>query len=241
MQKALSILKHLGYQIYDKPYQLNIIGERSLQTASDKFDDKIHIIFKNDMNKWESYNYNITTDPGTYWLEHPMQVDGTGILKQGQYVDTYQIGLHKGQYKALVQRKPVTVIRDYDRNAILDFNNGKESTGLFGINIHRASIHGVTKTVGKWSAGCQVFEKDEDFIHFMSLCEKHRSLYGNHFTYTLIDFRALRRWTARMLIYSVTGFASALTLLVVAVKRSRNKKRKQIIAQYKQNKQLNQR
>lgn len=53
----------------------------------------------------------------------------------------------------------------------MDFYNGKESRGLFSINIHHSSIHGITKTVGKWSAGCQVLGKNEDFIHFMSLCE----------------------------------------------------------------------
>lgn len=241
MQKVISIIKRLGYLVYEKPYQLNIIGDRSLETKANQFDDKLHVIFKNDKNRWESYTYTITTDPGTFWLEHPMQVDGTGILKQGQYVDAYQIGLHKGQYKALVQRKPVTVIRDYDRNAILDFNNGKESTGLFGINIHRASIYGITKAVGKWSAGCQVFEKNEDFIHFMSMCEKHRSLYGNHFTYTLIDFRATRRWAARTAIYGVTGVASVITLLLYALKKRQTKKRKQNIQEYKQQKQINQR
>lgn len=236
--KIINILKHQGFSVYEKPYQLNIIGMRSLENKSNSFDDAMYVIFKNNNNQWESYKYTITTDPGTYWLEHPMQVDGTGILKQGQYVDAYQIGLHKGQYKALVQRKPVTVIRDYDRNAILDFYIGKESTGLFGINIHRSSIHGITKTVGKWSAGCQVFEKNEDFIHFMSLCEKHRSLYGNRFTYSLIDFRAFKRWNKRMLLYSVTGLASFLTLLYVVVKKTQTKKRKQIIQQYKQQKQL---
>lgn len=233
MNKLLRILKKLRYQVYEKPYQLNIISVRSVQTVSNSFDDRMYVLFKNDKNNWESYNYTITTDPGTYWLEHPMQVDGTGILKQGQYIDAYRIGLHKGQYKALVQIKPVTVIRDYDRNAILDFNNGRESTGLFGINIHRASIHGVTKTVGKWSAGCQVFEKNEDFIHFMSLCEKHRLYNGNHFTYTLIDFRALRRMSARYAIYGTLGLASFITLLVVALKSVHNGKQKRLTSNKK--------
>ncbi len=229
MQKMLSILKKFGYEVYDKPYQLNIIGVRSEATVSNRFDDKLYVLFKNGNNQWETYDYTITTDPGTYWLLHPMQVDGTGILKHGQYVGAYQIGLHKGQYKALVQRKSVTLVRDYDRNAILDFNNGRESTGLFGINIHRSSIHGVTKTVGKWSAGCQVFEKNEDFIHFMSLCEKHRLYNGNHFTYTLIDFRALRRMSARYAIYGTLGLASLITLLVITVKSVHQRKQKRLI------------
>ena len=214
IQRLLTILEHRGFEIYRKPYQLNIIGVRSMETTSDKFDDAMFVIFKNDKNKWLHARYTITTDPGTYWLNNPMQVDGTAILKQGQYVGAYRIGLHKGQYKALVQAKPVIVIRDYDRNAVLDFNNGRETRGMFGVNIHRASIHGTTKKVGKWSAGCQVFEKNEEFISFMQLCDKHRQLYGNSFTYTLIDFRSVKRQTRRWLVYGI-GTAITLTGLTV--------------------------
>lgn len=226
MQKLISILRSKGYQVYDKPYQLNIISVRGNETSSNRFDDRMFVLFKNDKNRWEQYSYNITTDPGTYWLKNPLQVDGTAILKQGQYVNAYQIGLHRGQYKALVQRKPVTVIRDYDRNALLDFNNGRESKGLFGINIHRASIHGVTKKVGKWSAGCQVFEKNEDFIHFMSMCEKHRLHHGNQFTYTLIDFRAIRRMGIRYVTYGTIGVASLISLLFIAISQYRKRRKK---------------
>ena len=220
IQKLIRLLERSGFKIYRKPFQLNLIGVRSATTVSDKFDDSLYVIFKNAQNKWVKAKYSITTDPGTYWLEHPSQVDGTAILKQGQYENAYRIGLHKGQYKALVQVKPVTVIRDYDRNALLDFNNGKEATGLFGVNIHRASIHGATKTVGKWSAGCQVFEKNDEFIQFMLLCEKHRSLYGNNFTYTLIDTRAIERQTKRWIAYGVTGFTTLIALSIFLAKHS---------------------
>ncbi len=213
--------------VYTKPYQLNIIGIRSNESASNSFDDKIYIIFINKNGKTETYSYNITTDPGTYWLQHPMQVNGTAILKQGQYVNAYKLGLHRGQYKALVQAKPVTIIRDYDRNAILDFNNGKEDTGLFGINIHRASIHGKTKNVGKWSAGCQVFEKNSDYIHFIGLCNKHRSLYGNEFTYSLLDFRYVQRMSRRFFVYGGVGLVTLITSLLVI--NQLKKKRKTII------------
>ncbi len=219
IQKLIVLLARSGYEIYRKPYQLNIIGIRNTETASDKFDDELHVLFKNDKNKWEQAKYTITTDPGTYWLNNPLQVDGTAILKQGQYVNAYRIGLHKGQYKALVQAKPITVIRDYDRNAILDFNNGRESKGLFGVNIHRASIHGATKKVGQWSAGCQVFEKNNEFIQFMQLCEKHRQLYGNRFSYTLIDLRSIKRQTRRWMTYGLTGAASLTALAIYLLKK----------------------
>ncbi|MBN8865860.1 MAG: hypothetical protein J0H92_20975 [Sphingobacteriales bacterium] len=193
------------YAVYVRPYELNIIGVRSESTEANRFDDEIHVFFKNSAGQWIHYLFAATTDPGTYWLRSPMHPQGTAILQQGQYRNAYQIGLHKGKYYALVQRGPVTVLRDYDRNAVLDFMNGKPDTGLFGINIHRASVNGTTKEVDKYSAGCQVFADINDFNRFMQLCEQHRQLYGNSFTYTLIDKRAIARSEKKKLAISLAG------------------------------------
>lgn len=203
INQLLSIIKHRGYKLYDKPYQLNIIGVRANSVVPNGFDDVLFVFYKDERLKWNYYAFNITTDPGTYWLEHPMNVDGTAILKEGQYVDAYMLGLHKGQYKALVQAKPVTVIRDYERTAILDFFNGNEQTGYFGIDIHRANPTGKTAHVDKWSAGCQVFADVIQYAHFLLLCERHKKYYGNKFTYTLVDHRAIERQTRRWLAYGV--------------------------------------
>lgn len=207
---VMRIIKNRGYRLYTKPYQLNIVGLRSDSTLSNRFDDWLLVFYKNPGLGWTSYSFPVTTDPGTYWLKNPMNVDGTAILKEGQYVDAYRLGQHKGLYKALVQNKPVTVIRDYDRNAYLDFLNGIERTGFFGINIHRADIAGDTKEVNKWSAGCQVFKNAQDFARFIALCDKHALLYQNRFTYTLIDQRALARQTRRLVVYGLGAVAAAL-------------------------------
>ncbi len=197
LQKLRAILKHKGYKLYTRPYELNIVGLRSASTIPNRFDDEIHVFYKVSPIKWNYHVYKATTDPGTFWLRNPMQPQGTAILGQGQYEHAYEMGLHRGQYLALVQRKPVTIIRDYDRDATLDFYNGKKTKGLYGINIHRANRIGTTKTVDKNSAGCQVFENATAFQEFLRLCERHRSMYGNKFTYTLIDFRAVKRETYR--------------------------------------------
>ena len=136
-----------------------------------------------------------------------MQSKGTALLKGGQYVDTYKIDLHNGKYYALTQRlNPVVVIRDYDRNNVLDFNNGKEETGMFGINIHRASLVGTTKFIDKYSAGCQVFSNIDDFNKFMEMAYKQKDLYGNKFTYTLIDERTYnKRKRRKIIVISLIG------------------------------------
>lgn len=191
-------LELLNFKVFTKPYELNIIGERKDSTVANSFDDKIFVIWIDEKGSWNGREYKATTDPGTYWLKKPMNVNGTAILKAGQYLNAYKTGFHKGK-PALVQNKPVTVIRDYDRNAILDFNNGQEYTGNFTINIHRA---GKSSTeVNDWSAGCQVFANESDFLDFLEIVNKHKKLNGDNFTYTLIDERASNRAFKRGIAY----------------------------------------
>ena len=214
----INALRFKTYETFVRPYELNIVGIRSDSTLPNRFDDEIHVFFKNGSGNWVHYIFPATTDPGTYWLQNPMSPQGTAILKQGQYKGAYQIGLHRGKYYALVQSKPVTVLRDYDRNAILDFWNGKPQTGMFGINIHRASVNGTTKSVDSYSAGCQVFANINDFNLFMQLCEKHNQLYGNSFTYTLIDKRAIAREQKKTMAVSLAGIGAGLGAAIITYK-----------------------
>lgn len=176
-----------GYQVYSRPFELNIIGVRANSNVPNSFDDSINVFYKGSDGKWQFQSFPATTDPGTFWLRNPMSPQGTAILKEGQYSGSHKLGLHRGKYLALVQQRPLSVFRDYNRNAILDFQNGKEQTGYFGINIHHASSNGTTKSVDQYSAGCQVFANINDFNLFMQLCQRHKEMYGNSFTYTLID------------------------------------------------------
>jgi hypothetical protein len=214
----INALKFKNYEIYTRPYELNILGIRADSIIPNRFDDEIHIFFKNNANQWIHYFFSATTDPGTYWLKSPMHPQGTAVLMQGQYKDAYQIGLHRNQYYAMVQKKSVTVIRDYDRNALLDFQNGRKDTGLFGINIHRASQNGTTKTVDNYSAGCQVLANVNDYNLMMQLAEKHRQLYGNSFTYTLIDKRAIAREQKRTLALGLTGLGIGISTAIITYK-----------------------
>lgn len=202
LARIRNIAAQRGFRIYTEPFKLNIWGVRSKNTTPNKFDDELHVFFTTKtgiLRKWAYFVFKITTDPGTYWLRNPMHPQGTAMLAPGQYVDTYKIARHREKYYALCQRlKKVRVIRDYNRDSLLDFNNGRFDIGMFGINVHRARRTGTTYTVDDHSAGCQVFQQAKEFNFFMKLCEKHRELYGNVFTYTLIDRRmefrkALRR------------------------------------------------
>lgn len=212
LRNLIKALKDKGYVIYDQPFQLNIVGVRNAQSQPNKFDDQLYVFYKDENWNWVLKEYPITTDTGTFWLLNPMSRLGTAMLKEGQYIDAYKQGLHKGQYTALVQDKPVTTYRDYDRNAVFDFGQ-KETTGNYGINIHKAGAD--SQNVDKWSAGCQVFQKSEDFQEFMQLTDKHKANFGNKFTYTLLDERALERKGRRFLLYG--GMSASVVALGISL------------------------
>jgi hypothetical protein len=187
--KIVDVLHQNGLKIYDRPFELNIIGIRSSSTVSNKFDDVLHVCYATELGTWHQHIYPCTTDPGTYFLNHPMNKSGTALLKHGQYEKGYQLGLHRGKYKALVQRKPVTVYRSKNSSTNIDSKTKHTQTGYFGINIHHASGNGTTEDVNRWSAGCQVIANINDFKELIQLAEKHAKRYGNSFTYTLLDYR----------------------------------------------------
>ncbi|NLR58838.1 hypothetical protein HGH93_12045 [Chitinophaga polysaccharea] len=179
-------LSRKGYRVFSRPHELNIVGIRAVSNIPDAFDDSL-CVFYHDGTSWQFHSYPATTDPGMHYLRQPINGAGTAILKAGQYENCYGVGLHRGLYTALVQIRPVTVIRDFNKDGVLDFRSGHEQTGMFGINIHRAEQSGITKRVAGYSAGCQVFANASDFNAFMTLCQQHRAVYGNKFTYTLIE------------------------------------------------------
>jgi hypothetical protein len=62
---------------------------------------------------------------------------------------------------------------------------------MFGINIHRASSTQTLEEIGKNSAGCQVIQSPENYKLFIQLCEQSSEIFGNKFTYTLINQKDL--------------------------------------------------
>ena len=190
-----SVMEKKGYRFFESGiYNLNIVGVRRSTVEINKFDDYLLLIYKTSPSNWVIKTYPITTDPGTYWLLNPTNPKGTAILIPDQYRSTWKIAKHQGKYEALCQRKPVKVWRDDNRDRVLDFYSSPEDEGYFGINIHRSNPYTESSQVDKWSAGCQVFKKAANFKEFMNYCNKSASMYGDGFTYTLLeelDFRAL--------------------------------------------------
>jgi|TARA_R110000796_G_scaffold20500_1_gene60919 hypothetical protein len=188
------VITSKGYKWFNdhnnKGYDVNIIGIRNSETdgkVTNHFDDTLTISYKDSDSNWKFHQWPATTDPGAYWMEHPMNTDGCAILVPGQYRGSHKIRLHQGKYEALGQRKPVKVYRDNDKDDVYDTDEDTITEGVYGINIHRSNPYTESTYVNKWSAGCQVFKKVDDFHEFMEICRTAKDIWGNTFSYTLIE------------------------------------------------------
>ena len=194
-EQIMETVEGKGYKYFhdnsNKGYDVNIIGIRNSETkgrVTNAFDDLLTVAYKKD-DEWQYHEFNCTTDPGTHWVENILNEKGVAILKPGQYRGSHKLRLHGGKYLALGQKKEVTVYRDNDRDDKYDLDESKTDTGLFGINIHRATSRagGKSTRVDKWSAGCQVIADNDDWHEFLDICQAAREIHGNSFSYTLLE------------------------------------------------------
>jgi len=191
-QQIEQAVKSKGYAWFDsnKDFDVNIVGIRNSATGpvvTNRFDDLITVSYKVN-GVWQFRVFNATTDPGiTHTTQRLLNPRGVARLVPGQYRGCYSIGLHQGKYEALVQRRPVKVFRDANKDRIFDEHTIDE--GMFGINIHRASPNGVSTLIDGWSAGCQVIASIHQYRNFMQIMKSAEQMFGNKFTYTLIESR----------------------------------------------------
>ena len=195
-EKITDVMTSKGYKYFtddnNKGYDVNIIGVRNSETkgrVTNAFDDTITVSYKCEEGVWHYHEFNCTTDPGSHWVENILNEKGVAILKPNQYRGSHKLRLHQGKYLALGQKKDVTVYRDNNRDNNYDLNESKTDTGVFGINIHRATSRagGKSTRVDKWSAGCQVIADNDDWHEFLDICQAAREIHGNSFSYTLLE------------------------------------------------------
>ena len=186
LKKALKNAGHKLFENDSEDLNLNIIGIRATSPVENKFNDIICVAWKH-KGKWTIKEYEATTLPGLKWLKEPMTQKGCAILKPGRYSKSWKLALHRQQYTALCQVGDVDVYRDNNKDAVWDKMEDTVQRGKFGINIHRASRVRVLDVVGPYSAGCQVFADPKDFDEFLNICKASKHIWGELFTYTLID------------------------------------------------------
>ena len=196
-EQVEAAVKAKGYRWFESgDYNVNIVGIRNMEAGervTNKFDDHLTISYKIG-DDWFYEIFDCTTDPGDDWMDKPMNSKGCAIMKPGQYPKSHKLRLHQGRYLALGQQSPVSVYRDRNKDGKYDFDESTVDTGLYGINIHRATKHAGKKStrVDKWSAGCQVIASNDDWHCFLDICQTAREKWSNNFTYTLLKSTDLK-------------------------------------------------
>lgn len=191
-EQIQATMESKGYKYFTGgDFDVNIIGVRNSETngkVTNAFDDCVTISYKED-GEWKFHCYQATTDPGSHWEQNLLNEKGVAILKPGQYRGSHKLRLHQGKYLALGQQKAVKVYRDNNRDGKYDLLEENVDEGIFGINIHRATGRkgGKSIRVDKWSAGCQVIADNDDWHQFLDICQTAREMWGNSFTYTLLE------------------------------------------------------
>jgi len=180
-----NLMKKNDYVWFSKPFSVNVVGYRTADINSNTFNDWMTVSWNDGQGMWFFRRWPITTDPGVYYREHPMNVKGTAILKPGQWRGLWKLGTFKGRYEALLQVGPCVVYRDNDKSATIELD-GAEDMGRFGICCHRASSSRTSQTVDRWSAGCQVFSDPDFFDEFLAIVRYSMRAFGPTISYTLL-------------------------------------------------------
>jgi len=174
----LDTAKQRGHTVFRSDFTLNIVAVRAKGSRPGKFDDRMEVWWSAG-GVWHGRSYTVTTDPGRHFLQDPLFPSGESILLPGQYKNAYELG-DVDECPALVQRGAVKVHR----------GEGLEDKEIFaGINILCAdprpftSKPGSALTIGRWSAGCLVFKRPEEYRDFIALL---RFIEGPY-TVTLIE------------------------------------------------------
>ena len=182
-EQVKRVMLNKGYKFFESEKSINRIGIRTGDSLTNTFDDTYLIaVVIGGIGQVFQFD-NFTTDAGYKYLKDKfLNPKGCALLVPNQYLGMHKIGLHRGKYEAFVQKSKCSVYRDINKNNVIDKN--VIDTGLFGINEHHAYSHDV---VGGYSAGCQVHCNESQLNVALSLAKMSMDLYGNSFTYTLLE------------------------------------------------------
>jgi len=176
----------LGYFFRTRYRELNLIGFRNTNGIFNKWDDFLGAFWFEGKTSYFKI-FPGTTIPGRYYLiDRLVNPNGCAVVLPGQYLEAYELGLHKGVQEAFVQRGKIRYFRDNNKNSIIE-QTGEVTEGIVGLNIH--TTRGIFPFVNKHSAGCQVFQDPQQFEWVLALAREHADRYGNKFDYTLMTYR----------------------------------------------------
>lgn len=182
-----------------KRYNISTVPGTSFKISKRWAEDKNIQQIKN-LNAYIGTNKEISTKSYLNILGNQGDADtkkGLKILVPSQYIDTFYESTYLGEKALLVKKGAKELVwRDtaVDKSNIFMPNNYSIPEEMIAdgsiidntIKIH-AGFVGNTRSlsVNNWSFGDIVFEKKIDLDDFFTLCETHKNIYGNSFTFTL--------------------------------------------------------
>ena len=197
LEHILTFMRDYNFKVFEKEYSVNIYLLRSDNNQAGKFDDVIGLFYWDRWKKLNEMRFRGTTEAGRYYLNNPLNVDGTAIILPGQYKGSHKIGLHKGT-PALEQKGNMKYIRDANKDGVLNFELAQDEDniieGNFKTNIHTVVNDTPGRQIGRASAGCPVIASTFEYAIFFAACKASSEIYGNSFTTTLITENELKEF-----------------------------------------------
>lgn len=218
VQGILRAMNNKNYSIETDPYKMNIVGIRNQYNGdkySNKFIDKMFLIYKTDFNgDWSYKAFPCSTLPGNSIRIKNKHIKkgvpkkykgkvislkkycsyvrkkGLGIMAPGQYINVYYMSEFLGARAMKTPSLPdgkQYAYRDQNWNSNDITYTYRDEGSRAAMYIHKAyNGNSVSKSVGNWSEGCQVFPSAKVLNQFFDICEKHKNKYENRFNYTLM-------------------------------------------------------
>ena len=183
VQQLITAMDLKGHKFFrNGALNLNLIGLRNTNEFDvEAYNDLICCAYRERaggplvLKAWEG-----TTDPGQ--RARSRAHFRTAVLVPGQYRGAYMVGLHKGR-DALIQTGNAVSVYRANPSDEWPFSGCEIETGYFGIN-----IHDMLNARSVVSEGCQGAHRPEDHHDMMELCRRSSHIWGDRFSYTLLDW-----------------------------------------------------
>ncbi len=152
--------------------KINLFGIRNNDYSVGTFNDVLGIHYvENEQDVLILHQGSV--DPGSYYMNHPMQSSGTAVIRFQQVIDGWAPGYHMG-YKALVQVKPAWFFRitteQFEKDGrIIRLSDKTPVFEQIGCNMHRVNSKFDVFNNTNASAGCQVRNLVDEYNKFIEL------------------------------------------------------------------------
>lgn len=203
IERIIKFMESKNYKVFQEKGILNMVAFRDKDNGviTDRFDESLFVIFKDDSLEWQINEYQITTVPGRIGVKPDLK--DIEILSLGQYIDQcvfntrdsigsdsykqYGKGLIFNQFAVHINNSED--VYSYSTTPVIK-NRTDERFGMtefpIGIFNRRRNLLGSSEIVSDYSYGEQIFKSHNQFKEFLKLCEEQEKI-KNSFTYTLCN------------------------------------------------------